>query len=126
MKRPCETQCPQCPFRSTSASGWLGGYETPGNVLNALWHDSPFFCHTRADYERSDWEEVLLRNGELCLGGLLCREDWPCPASDDPEVAAAQDWAVAMREACPERFDVMGPKEFMRHHDRSRVTEEQG
>lgn len=117
MKEACKTQCSKCPFRSTSLRGWLGGYERPEIVLRSLWHDQPFFCHTRADYEREDWEDHLLSEGELCVGGLLLREDWPCPESDDPEVRRAQTLAIRKREESPDAFDVMNPREFLDHHD---------
>lgn len=118
-KAACKNQCKQCPFRSTSAPGWLGNYQGPGEVLTSLWHDSPFFCHARADYEREDWLEVLMEGGELCLGALIVRGRlWiGIPESEDPEVREAVSEAVKRYRSDPDSFDVMGPRAFMDHHE---------
>ncbi len=115
--KACKSQCAACPFRSTSLPGYLGNYQGPGHVHHSLWHKDPFFCHTRADYERPDWREELMANGKLCLGSLVFvgRTDY-FPKPDDPAQRAAIDIAMRMYRSKPTKFDVMGPREFMDYH----------
>lgn len=62
-------QCKVCPFRPTSAPGWLGSY-TAGDVFRAIWHGAPFFCHSSIKYEDPAWEAKAMKSGKLCTGGL--------------------------------------------------------
>lgn len=122
MKKACQTQCPDCPFRSSSIPGWLGAYGDPGAVYSTLWKGDAFFCHTRTDYERPDWQARAERNGQLCLGALLFVHDAEMPQPNDPEVRAAMAVAVAKREADPEAFAVMSPRDFRDHHYKDRMA----
>lgn len=116
--RACATQCQQCPFRPTAAPGWLGNYR-PGDVFRSLWHGEPFFCHTRTNYERSDWRSRAMRSGQLCLGGLAAAERWGLPVAHEdayPEVVRAR---LAVRDGvvCVDEVVVFEqPREFMDHH----------
>lgn len=109
MKTACPTQCPVCPFRKTSLNSWLGSY-TVSSVLDTIWKGLPFFCHTRASYNRDDWAEKLEANGKLCLGGLAFSDKIMAPPSDDPEVRAARESIDKSQIEC------MEPKEFQAHH----------
>lgn len=120
MKTACQTQCPQCPFRSTSLPGWLGSYDGPGGIHTSLWHKNPFFCHTRTNYERPDWRERAMVSGKLCTGALIFvgRDEW-FPKPEDPEIQSAIQWAMAQYTAHPEQFDVMQGRAFMDHHQQA-------
>lgn len=116
MKKPCKVQCPECPFRHPSLPTYLGDY-TPESVVNSLWRNMPFFCHTKIDYKRDDWAEKAQKNGRLCLGGLKFANKLMAPKrvdaypESDPEVIAAR----AAVEA-DQSVDVMDVREFMRWH----------
>jgi hypothetical protein len=116
-KKACATQCPQCPFRRTSLPGYLGSYEGPGAVHSSLWHKEPFFCHTRTNYRRRDWRQVVEREGKLCLGALIFvgRAAY-FPKPDDPEIAVALVEAMEGFRANSDSVDVMEGKEFIDYH----------
>lgn len=40
----CKTPCVECPFRKTSAKGWLGGF-TVEETLNCAKSEQDFLCH---------------------------------------------------------------------------------
>lgn len=124
MKKACATQCRQCPFRSTSLKGWLGSYDGPGAVHSSLWHKNPFFCHTKTNYQRRDWLEYAMENGNLCTGALIFigRDEW-FPKPDDPEIQRAIQWAMEQYRASPEKFDVMEARQFMEHHSTGESAE---
>lgn len=106
----CTTQCRQCPFRPTSARGWLGSYRA-ADVFHELWHGQPFFCHSKINYARPDWLARALRSGRLCLGGLVAANRWHCPTPTDDTIRQA-------RADVGDRDDVetMGAREFIDYH----------
>jgi len=114
-KKACPNQCRQCPFRSTSAPGWLGGYMAE-DIPSLLWHGQPFFCHTRTNYRSKNWREKAERNGVLCMGALVASERFMAPESTDAEVSAARSEAVAYASEHPEAVDVMDVASFLSHH----------
>lgn len=50
------TPCAECPWRKTSAPGWLGA-STPEQFLAQAEAEIKMPCHCAVDYERPDWEE---------------------------------------------------------------------
>lgn len=107
------TQCKQCPFRKTSAPGWLGDY-TAGSVFSSIWKGFPFFCHTTINYEDPMWEEKALKKGKLCVGGLAFALRIKAP---DHEI---QDAAIRIArkkvELILSEVECMTPQEFGEHH----------
>lgn len=69
-KTACAVQCPQCPFRSDSAPGWLGAYEAAA-IPPTLWRNIPFLCHSKVDYADPRWEANAMARGKLCRGSLV-------------------------------------------------------
>lgn len=116
MKKPCAVQCPECPFRHPSLPTYLGDY-TPESVINSLWRNIPFFCHTKINYSDPNWLKKAEKNGRLCLGGLKFANNLMAPKrvdaypESDPEVIAARAEVEANQSV-----DVMDVKEFMRWH----------
>lgn len=116
MKTACRVQCPQCPFRKTSMRGWLGAYDA-GSVFSSIWRNMPFFCHPKIDYEDPEWEAQAMKDGKLCLGGLVFAKRIMSPMradaypETDPEVLTA-------RVLHQDRTDVecMTAREFGAHH----------
>ncbi len=112
MKTPCKVQCPQCPFRPTSLPGYLGDY-TVQSVHEALWHGSPFLCHTKVQYSSRVAVERAKRDGQLCLGGLTFANRMMAPTSGgDPEVIAARAAVLGRTDV-----EVMDPMAFGHHHN---------
>jgi hypothetical protein len=106
-------QCKQCPFRKTSAPGWLGEY-TAGSVFSSIWKGFPFFCHTRIDYKRKDWKERAMKKGPLCVGGLVFANKMRAPEREiqhEPIRIAREK--VRLIESSVECMD---PKDFAEHH----------
>lgn len=103
-------QCVVCPFRPTSARGWLGAYSV-GDVFRAIWHGMPFFCHTAINYERRDWEARAMKNGKLCTGGLAFANNIHAPASPHPQIVRARELVKKV-----EGLVVMRAQDFGKHH----------
>jgi len=84
------TPCAECPFRPTSAPGWLGSY-TPQEVIDVIRGDGDFLCHPKVDYEDPDWDdEEKLMEYEECAGSMIFARKM-CKRSRDREKAAGQD-----------------------------------
>jgi hypothetical protein len=110
-------QCKVCPFRKTSAPGWLGAY-TLGTLFSSIWKGFPFFCHSSMDYERPDWEEHALTNpraGKHCVGGLVFAHKIMAPDREIkyPEVRDARERVLKIVD----QVECMEPREFMAHHN---------
>jgi hypothetical protein len=116
--RLCADQCKVCPFRRTSAPGWLGGYRNL-EVVQAAWDGKPFFCHSRMNYQRPNWLEYAMRNGQLCLGFLLAIKRWKFPEPKDPLILKAYQDALVYEskvQILGHSLDIMTPQEFLLHH----------
>lgn len=116
--RVCEHQCDQCPFKPTSAPGWLGAY-SPREVSQSAWRNVPFFCHPTIDYEDEDWMKKAMKDGKLCLGMLVYanRILAPMRANEEgahPEVVRLREWVKA--NVKDSDVQVMKPNEFNEHH----------
>ncbi len=105
------SQCKQCPFRKSSAPGWLGAYDV-GSVFRSIWHGVPFFCHPSIDYERPDWEERAMREGKLCTGGLVFANKMLAPESEHEAIRRARILVAGVPE-----IECMEPREFGKHHE---------
>lgn len=68
MTAPCATPCPECPWRKTSARGWLGA-STPVEFLQQSEAGIHMPCHMHVDYDRADWE-VQAAEAPACRGRL--------------------------------------------------------
>jgi hypothetical protein len=107
-------QCKVCPFRKTSAQGWLGGY-TPATVFSSIWHGVPFFCHDSIDYTKPNCIREAVRDpkkGKLCVGGLVfANKIFATQTTEYPLILEA-------REKVKLRTDIecMEPREFYEHH----------
>jgi len=102
-------QCGQCPFRRTSAPGWLGSYNA-GSVFASIWEGFPFFCHTKINYEAKGCIERAMKRGPLCTGGLAFANSIAAPASLYGAVNEARERVRLVVVEC------MSPSEFGEHH----------
>jgi len=106
-------QCKACPFRPTSAPGWLGDY-TAGAVFSSIWKGLPFFCHTSINYRNKNWEARAMSSGKLCTGGLLFAHKIMAPESQiqhEPiRIARLKVLDIKDKIVC------MEPREFGEHH----------
>ncbi len=120
MKTACQTQCPQCPFRPDSLPSYLGDY-TAESIISALWHNQPFFCHTRINYSNPGWEKVAKERGKLCAGSMVMAHKIGAPLArieddHDPEVIEARLVNQARKDVV-----CMEPKAFQAHHNPANV-----
>jgi hypothetical protein len=112
-------QCRVCPFRPTSAPGWLGDY-TPGEIFRAIWHGAPFFCHSSINYRNRDWEDKAMKSGKLCTGGLLFAKKILAP---DHEIVHQPIRDARLKVlAIESEIECMGAREFGAHHDLSKLS----
>lgn len=121
MKTACQTQCPQCPFRPDSLPSYLGDY-TAESIVSALWHNHPFYCHTKINYSNPGWKRVAQERGKLCLGSMVFAGKLGAPLTrieedHDPDVIEA-------RLANQDRKDVacMEPDAFLAHHNPDNIA----
>lgn len=117
MKTACISQCAQCPFRPTSLPSYLGDY-TVTSVMDAIWHNQPFFCHTKIDYSRGRAMEQAHTNGKLCRGSIAFADKLGVPLSGgDPQVVTAR--LVNQRH---ESVECMSPAQFADWHNPDNMT----
>lgn len=70
MKPPCQKPCRECPFKRTSARGWLGD-DTPEGFMATTMADTEMPCHMTVDYEdKKNWRENL-SNATQCAGAAI-------------------------------------------------------
>lgn len=108
--------CAGCPWRRTSAAGWLGNSTTLEFLAQAE-HAPKMPCHCAIDYEDEDWKETQLPDAPRCAGHAAYLRN-RCKLPTDRDLAA-------LCEQVGRRHDVFTrPDEFVAHHggDVSRVT----
>lgn len=121
MKTACTVQCPQCPFRPDALPSYLGTY-TAESIVSSLWHNEPFFCHTKINYSNPGWERVAKTGGKLCLGSMVFAGKLKAPLTrieDNHDVEV-----IEARLANQDRTDVecMTPNQFLSHHNPANIT----
>jgi hypothetical protein len=105
--------CKECPFRRTSAPGWLGAEKDPQAFVRAAeadYVDNPLPCHMAIDYSDDDWRGEQYDNADLCAGALIYARN-QCKVPRDPE--RAMDVA-GVEEDRKNIFEY--PHEFVEHH----------
>lgn len=65
-KEPCD----KCPWRRTSARGWLGA-DDPEHFLGSTEVGLAMPCHCAIDYEDEDWYETQYPEAPFCAGALI-------------------------------------------------------
>jgi hypothetical protein len=106
-------QCKQCPFRKNSLPGWLGNYDV-GSIFRAIWKGFPFFCHSAINYKSKTWETKAMKDGKLCVGGLLFAHKILAPEREcqHDEIRRARLAVVHYQD----KIECMDAKEFGEHH----------
>ncbi|QZI85782.1 hypothetical protein CPT_Summit_131 [Stenotrophomonas phage Summit] len=106
--------CGQCPWRKTSAPGWLGA-STPLQFVQQAESGIKMPCHCAVDYEQDDWEDQI-EDAPRCAGHAAYLRN-RCKRPDEQELRE-------FSELVGRRDDVFTrPEEFVAHHggDTSRV-----
>lgn len=112
-----KNQCARCPFRRSSAPGWLGEYGLTG-VTSSIWKGFPFFCHPKIDYEQADWEARAMESGTLCAGALVFAHKMLAP---DREIKHEQVRKARLEVLSRmDTIECMEPQEFVKHHSPER------
>jgi hypothetical protein len=114
-KRQHLTPCAQCPWRKTSAPGWLGS-STPLQFLAQAEADLKMPCHCAVNYEKDDWR-AQAEQAPRCAGhAIFLRNRGKLPRDRDLAAFVGQ----------VERNDAVftNPAEFVTHHggDARRVS----
>ena len=106
--QPNSTICGQCPFRRTSAPGYLGA-DTPERFINAVLSENDMPCHMVIDYEYDDWK-FNLEDIPRCAGSLVFfRNNCKLPRTSE--------LCDAVSSVEPDRKTVFSFKhEFLEHH----------
>lgn len=100
--------CNECPWRKTSAPGWLGA-STPEQFLAQSEAGIKMPCHCAVNYERADWEEQSA-TAPRCAGHAIYLRN-RCKMPTEPGLAAF------VRTVEPDRDNVFGNGvEFLTHH----------
>ena len=106
-----KTPCKVCPWRRTSAPGWLGA-ATPQQFLDQTKGEVHMPCHAAIDYERDDWREQA-QAGPMCAGALTFLANH-CILPRDPELAAMR------RQVSADHATVFShSQQFLDHHGKS-------
>lgn len=112
--KPCKKPCRECPFKKTSAQGWLGSASTaddPGSAfLDPHWiGEMPLPCHMQVRWTSDDAQEQA-KVKPLCFGFLtMMRNAGKLPRN--PEFASH----VQVMEKDNTFFTF--PHEFKQHHN---------
>lgn len=108
--QPNVQPCARCPFRRTSAPGYLGD-ATVDEFLGAAMNDTSLPCHLSVDYDDPDWEDKL-DEARRCAGSLIFLSN-QCKLPREPELRAAVRSVIRDRETI-----FANAQEFREHHDR--------
>lgn len=109
------TPCAQCPWRRTSAPGYLGN-STTLEFLSQAEFAPRMPCHIFIDYEQPDWQEQI-ETAPRCAGHAIYLRN----RGKLPEDAGTREMVQSVQ---PDRDNVFGfHVEFLRHHggDESRL-----
>lgn len=101
------TPCAECPWRKTSAPGWLGA-STPLQFLAQAESGIKMPCHCAVDYERADWESAAAA-APRCAGHAAYLKN-RCKRPSNAELADFADSVGRNSEVFTR------PEEFVEHH----------
>lgn len=101
--------CPKCPWRRTSAPGWLGS-ASPQEFLGATLAEAHMPCHSALDYEDPNWRDKLPTTPH-CAGSLVFLRN-VCALPRDPDLAAKRAQVEGDHANVFSR-----PEQFLVHHD---------
>ena len=108
-----KTPCKPCPFRRSSASGWLGG-ATPEAFLSQTMAEVCMPCHLAVDYDALDYEDpaskAVFLEASHCAGSLIFMRN-ACMLPRDKELREMR------KQVQPDHETVFSqPTEFLQHH----------
>lgn len=106
LKKPCK----ECPWRKTSAAGWLGA-STPVEFLQQSEAETQMPCHLHVDYESDAWQDEAL-TAPQCAGRAVHFAN-RCKRPKNPDLLLL----TADREAV-----FSNPQDFIDHHTIGKET----
>ncbi len=105
MKNSIKKPCDECPFRTKSLPGWLGG-ETPEDTFNHIVTEGDFSCHK----QRHKAQE----NQSRCRGSILfLRKMGKLPRYNSDLAKAVME--VPFKEAFYDK-NILSRNDFIKHH----------
>jgi hypothetical protein len=110
MAKQHTSACARCPFRRTSAPGWLGADTAEGFIATAD-SDVRMPCHLHVDYERNDWYLQAMHAPQCAGRAAYLRNRCKMPRDND--------LATFVRSVPPDPECFRWPQEFIAHHKRS-------
>lgn len=111
----CQKPCPECPWRTQSTPGYLGG-NSVNAFTNNLEGDPIHVCHTRGAHllGKEDTVGAPLNEGTMCIGFMLAKLNDMRQARDPELLALERKYAdVPERE---EVFKFPSIIRFKSHH----------
>lgn len=108
-----QTICAQCPFRRSSAPGWLGS-SSPEEFIDTTLSENDMPCHMAVDYEDEDWLDKL-DSIPRCAGSLVFFRN-NCRLPRVPELCDAVSKVKADKETV---FSFR--HEFLEHHGKKKT-----
>lgn len=110
--KPNKTICARCPFRKTSAPGYLGS-SSAEEFIDATLSENDMPCHLAVDYEDEDWADNL-EDVPRCAGSLVFFRN-NCKLPKVPELCDAVLGVNTDRETV---FSFR--HEFLEHHGKKK------
>lgn len=114
--RVCSRVCRACPFRATSAPGWLGPHSVQ-EILNTMQFDQLFSCHLTRDDETTE-ADILSGRVPICRGFIASANASFKLFGQNPEfgpmLRALQDQVKA--EGLEDMGEILNRNQFANHH----------
>jgi len=119
MLNICKKICSECPFTSSSPTGWLGPHSLE-DVINTQQKGELFSCHLlrKEEMSRQDIESGAVR---ICRGYIASATKSGVDFGDETETRKALSILqnLVIDEAKESNGDILSTREFIRHHGRS-------
>lgn len=104
MKDDLKKPCNECPFRTSSLKGWLGG-ETPEDTFNHVVGEGDFACHMTRHKKEKDMSR--------CKGSMLFLRKMAKMPKFNRKLADALK-KIDYQEA--KESNILARNEFIKHH----------
>ena len=112
MKPPKLRPCAECPFKKTSAAGWIGGHDDPEEITRLVEHVG-FPCHmdvTSIKDKNSDIDHSEACDmARYCSGGLIM-------LNNSLTLSRVEEVAMSQREVSKSNDIFRNKHEFIEHH----------
>lgn len=112
MKRDLRKPCDDCAFRKKAIKGWLGPYNSPGELRYVI-ENAPFACH-KTIKEDLDYEDERTQELQMCAGAAIHLNN-QFARSKNKEMAEYQDELKSVEQETKDSV-FKWPHEFEEYH----------